>query len=352
MNGRPYGPPCRPSMRMRPPFFRRFAIVAAFFLLCTIVGFATLVSLAIGRSMLVATAVAIAIATVAAVTTMFRRIGRPLDAVMAAANRVATGDYSVRVTEQGPPAIRALARSFNTMTTRLESHDRVRRNLMADVAHELRTPLTVIQGKLEGLVDGVYPRDERQLQQLLEQTQVLSRLIEDLRTLALSESGALKLERDTVDLASLAGDVAAAFAADAAQQGVRIDVDAPRDLPPVDADPVRIREVIGNLLANAIRHTPRSGSVRVQLAASNGHVSVEIRDTGRGMSADEIARAFDRFYKGAESRGSGLGLTIAKSLVAAHGGEMHASSEPGLGTTIGFRLPRATEGEAAGERLP
>jgi signal transduction histidine kinase len=298
--------------------------------------------------MLVGTAVAIAIATVAAVTAMFRRIGRPLDAVMAAANRVATGDYTVRVTEQGPPAIRALARSFNTMTARLESHDRVRRNLMADVAHELRTPLTVIRGKLEGLVDGVYPRDDRQLQQLLEETQVLSRLIEDLRTLALSESGALKLEKDTIDLVSLAGDVAAAFAGDAAQHRVSIDVDAPGDLPPVDADPVRIREVIGNLLSNAIRHTPESGSVRVQLAASNGHVAVDVRDTGRGMSADEIARAFDRFYKGAESRGSGLGLTIAKSLVAAHGGEMHASSEPGLGTTIGFTLPRTTEPRSAG----
>jgi signal transduction histidine kinase len=329
-------------MRMRPPrFFRRFALVAAFGLMCLIVGFVTLVSLAIGRSMLFAIGVLVAVAVMAMISGMFRRVGRPLDAVMDAADRVAGGDYAVRVGEQGPPPIRALARAFNTMTERLQNHDRLRRNLMADVAHELRTPLTVIQGKLEGLLDGVYPRDERQLQQLLDETHVLSRLIEDLRTLALSESGALKLEKDTIDLAALASDVAGAFAGDAAERHVTIAVDAAADLPSVEADPVRIREVVGNLLSNALRHTPAAGSVVVRLASSNGHVSVDVRDSGRGMTREEIERAFDRFYKGPESRGSGLGLTIAKSLVAAHGGEMQASSEPGRGTTIGFTLPRS-----------
>jgi signal transduction histidine kinase len=328
-------------MRMRPPrFFRQLALLAACVMLCAIVGFVTLVSMAVGRSMVVAIAVVVAVGAIAAVSGMFRRVGRPLDSVMDAADRVAAGDYAVRVAEHGPPPIRALARSFNTMTERLESHDRLRRNLMADVAHELRTPLTIIQGKLEGLIDGVYPRDDRQLEQLLDETHVLSRLIEDLRTLALSESGALKLEKDTIDLAALASDVAGAFAADAAQRRVAIDVVAADDLPSVTADPVRIREVVGNLLSNALRHTPPAGSVVVQLAASNGRVAVDVRDTGRGMTREEIERAFDRFYKGPESRGSGLGLTIARSLVAAHGGEMHASSEPGRGTTIGFTLPR------------
>jgi signal transduction histidine kinase len=212
---------------------------------------------------------------------------------------------------------------------------------MADVAHELRTPLTVIQGKLEGLLDGVYQPDPGQLQQLLDETHVLSRLVEDLRTLALSESGGLKLQKESIDLTALARDVVLAYGGEAQAGGVRLEVEAPDDLTPIDADAVRIREVIGNLLSNALRHTPAGGAVVIRLAAgSNGGVSVEVRDTGSGMPPEEIARAFDRFYKGPESRGSGLGLSIARGLVAAHGGEIRASSEPGRGTSIAFTLPK------------
>ena len=145
------------------------------------------------------------------------------------------------------------------MTERLQNHDRLRRDLMADVAHELRTPLTVIQGKLEGLLDGVYQPDPGQLQQLLDQTHVLSRLVEDLRTLALSESGGLKLQKESIEMTALARDAVLAYGGDAKARGVRLEVEAPDDLPPIDADPVRIREVIGNLLSNALRHTPAGG---------------------------------------------------------------------------------------------
>jgi len=282
-----------------------------------------------------------AVAAMATLARTLRRVGMPLGAVMEAADRVAAGDYSTRVAEYGPPPIRALARAFNAMTERLGNHDRLRRDLMADVAHELRTPLTVMQGKLEGLLDGVYPRDEGQLQQLLEETHVLSRLIEHLRTLALSESGALKLQKEPIDLGGLARDVAGSFGGDAAARHVTLEVDAPDDLPPIEIDPVRIREVITNLLSNALRHTPPGGSVVVRVAmTSSGAMSVDVHDTGSGMPPEAIARAFDRFYKGSGSRGSGLGLTIARSLVSAHGGEIHASSEPGRGTTIAFTLPR------------
>jgi signal transduction histidine kinase len=274
-----------------------------------------------------------------------RRVAIPLGGVMEAADRVAAGDYEVRVTEQGPPPLRALARAFNTMTERLQNHDRLRRDLMADLAHELRTPLTVVQGKLEGLLDGVYPRDERQLQALLEETRVLSRLVDDLRTLALAESGALKLQKESIDVATLARDAAAAFAGDAAARGVTLDVDAPTGVPPIEIDPVRIREVMTNLLSNALRHTPAGGSVHLGVSESRipnpeSRITVEVRDTGSGMTPEELAHAFDRFYKGTGSRGSGLGLTIAKNLIAAHGGEIHASSEPQRGTTIAFTLPR------------
>jgi signal transduction histidine kinase len=121
---------------------------------------------------------------------------------------------------------------------------------------------------------------------------------------------------------------------------VRVDVDARADLAPIDVDPLRIRQVLGNLLSNALRHTPAGGSVAIRVAESNGIVSLEVRDTGSGMTRENLARAFDRFYKGRTSRGSGLGLTIAKGLVAAHGGEIRATSEPGRGTAIAFTLPR------------
>jgi signal transduction histidine kinase len=366
---RPFGPPCRPPWWPQnepwPPrgpvprgyvtrvrFFRRFVWLAAAMLLFAVCGVLALGWLAamsagiVGSSprgaavILLGGGFAGAVAAMATLARTLRRVGLPLGAVMEAADRVAAGDYSTRVAEHGPPPIRALARAFNAMTERLGNHDRLRRDLMADVAHELRTPLTVMQGKLEGLLDGVYPRDEGQLQQLLEETHVLSRLIEDLRTLALSESGALKLQKEPIDLGGLARDVAGSFSGDATARRVTLEVDAPDGLPPIEIDPVRIREVITNLLSNALRHTPPGGSVGVRVApASSGALSVHVRDTGSGMTPEAIARAFDRFYKGSGSRGSGLGLTIARNLVAAHGGEIHASREPGGGTTIAFTLP-------------
>jgi two-component system OmpR family sensor kinase/two-component system sensor histidine kinase BaeS len=335
----------------RARFFRRFALIGAGMAVCAMIGLSTLVWLAatslglvssdsgvppmIVGGVLASAAVLVAIVTM---TGALRRAGGPLAKIMEAADRVADGDYDVRVAEQGPPPIRALARAFNTMTGRLQNNDRQRRDLMADIAHELRTPLTVIQGKLEGLLDGVYPRDDGQLQQLLEQAHVLSRLVEDLRTLALSESGALKLQREPTDLAALARDVVRAMGADALDRHVA--VDAADDLASIHVDPVRIREVLGNLLSNALRHTPAGGSVLVQIAAApDGALAVEVRDTGAGMAPEQLAHAFDRFFKSSTSRGSGLGLTIAKSLVVAHGGTIRASSEPGRGTTITFELP-------------
>ena len=271
-----------------------------------------------------------------------RRISVPLRAVMDAADRVAGGDYTTRVGVHGPPPVRALAHAFNTMTERLEKHDQQRRNLMADVAHELRTPLTVIQGRVEGLLDGVYPRDDAGLEIVLDETRVLSRLIDDLRTLALSEAGALKLEKETTDIAALARDVAAAFSGEAAAKQITIQV---RDdgHPPIAIDPVRIREVLTNLVSNALRHSAAGGSVTIAVAHSTssgpGAVAVSVADTGAGMTPEEAQRAFARFYKGPGSGGSGLGLAIARGLVLAHGGSIDLHSEPGRGTTITFTLP-------------
>jgi len=342
---RPYPPPWWPENEPWPPrrglyerrsrsgaAFARFAVFAFLLMMLSSAGSAMLSR----NTALVLALGGIAVVLVSLVGGVASRIG----AVMEAADRVAAGDYDIHVRETGPASVRALARSFNTMTERLKSHDRVRRDLMADVAHELRTPLTVIQGKLEGLIDGVYPRDAGQLQQLLEETHVLSRLVEDLRMLALSESGALKLQREPTDVAALARDIASAFAGDASARGVALTVDAPSEIAPIDVDPVRIREVIANLVSNALRYTPTGGSVTVRASAGRDAVTIDVRDTGSGMTKEDLARAFDRFYKGQSSRGSGLGLTIARNLVTAHGGSIQATSEPGRGSTITFTLPR------------
>jgi two-component system sensor histidine kinase BaeS len=222
------------------------------------------------------------------------------------------------------------------MTVRLENADRLRRDLMADVAHELRTPLTVLQGRLEGLVDNVYPLDKTQIAQLLEETQVLSRLVDDLRTLALSDAGALPLQKETTDLVLLANDVVHSMQG----RGAAITPLASNRVVLIDVDPIRVREVLTNLLANAIRHTPSEGRIEVALTEAAGVVTVAVSDTGEGIAADELPRLFDRFYKGSESRGSGLGLAIAKGIVTAHGGNISADSTPGQGTTIRFSLPR------------
>jgi len=282
----------------------------------------------------------VAVAVVVLTFRGMRRIASPLHAVMDAADRVAEGDYAVRVAPYGPPPIRALAHSFNTMTERLQNANRLRRNIMADVAHELRTPLSVLQGRLEGLIDGVYPRDDRQLAELLEETRILSRLVEDLRILALSDAGALPLQKEPTDLVDLVRDVVRRMTPEADKKSVVLSASSSVATFVLDVDPVRIREVLTNIVSNALRHSASGSSVTVSLSEMWENVAIVVRDAGEGMSPEETARIFDRFYKGSASRGSGLGLAIARSIVTAHGGAIRASSELGRGTTVEFTLPR------------
>jgi two-component system, OmpR family, sensor histidine kinase BaeS len=272
-----------------------------------------------------------------------RRAMAPVGDLVEAAGRVEAGDLSVRVEERGPGEVRQLARAFNAMSARLESDEDQRRTLLADITHELRTPLTVIQGNLEGLIDGVYPADTAHLGPILEETRTLARLIDDLRTLALADRGALDLRREPVDLLTLANETVAAIRAAAAGTGVTITVGASDSEPAtVNADPTRIREVLGNLLSNALRHTPPHGAVTVRIGpANNGWVEVAVIDTGPGIAPNVLPHVFDRFVKSPDSPGTGLGLAIARDLVEAHGGTIAAESEPGAGTTIRFRLPMA-----------
>lgn len=268
-----------------------------------------------------------------------RRVARPVEDLMEAADHVADGDYTTRVPEAGPPEMRTLARTFNQMIVRLQSTDERRRKLLADITHDLRTPLTVIQGNLEGLLDGIYPRDDAHLMPILEETRLLARLVDDLRTLTLVEAGELPLHKERLDLGLLVEDTAASFQAEADAAGIGISTQAIEPLPAVFADPVRIRQVLGNIITNALRYTPRGGTVRIECAARDGRIVVSVHDTGQGIAADELPQIFDRFYRSPDSKGSGLGLTIAKNLVAAHDGEITAESVPGTGTTIRFTLP-------------
>jgi signal transduction histidine kinase len=269
-----------------------------------------------------------------------RRMAVPVGDVMEAADRVAAGDYAVRLQERGSREVRRLARSFNAMAEKLEAGEQHRRNLLADVTHELRTPLSVIQGNLEGLVDGVYPPDRAHVEPVLEETRVMSRLLEDLQTLSTAEAGALRLHRESLDPAELVTDAVAAFRSSAAAGGIDLALRAAADLPSVEADPVRIGEVLANLLHNAVRHTPAGGSVVVEAwRAEDGGIAFTVADTGPGIPAKDLPHVFDRFVKASESGGAGLGLAIAKSLVEAHGGAITAEIEPGRGTRVQFVLP-------------
>ena len=269
-----------------------------------------------------------------------RRVISPIDDLLEASDSVADGDYSVRVPERGSPEMFALVSSFNAMVRQLELQANQRNELMADLTHELRTPITVIQGNIEGIIDGVYERDDAHLKALLEETRQLSSLIEDLRTLGLAESGALQLHREATDLALLTSETLAAYRPQIEAAGITLNLTAADGIPPINVDPLRFREVLTNLIANALRYTPSGETIEVQIdQKGTDRVRIVVGDTGSGIDPQDLPRIFERFYKSADSGGSGLGLAIAKKLVEAHGGEISAESDPDQGTQITILLP-------------
>ncbi len=272
-----------------------------------------------------------------------QRYSSPLGDLLEAADRIAEGDYTARVAESGPREVRSLARAFNGMAARLQAASEQRRNLLADVTHELRSPLTIIQGNVEGILDGVYPADEAQLKLVLEETQILARLVEDLRTMSLAESGALQLKKEPTDLAALIVEAVSAFRAQADSAGVKLDVETAANAPLLNLDPERMRQILSNLVGNALRYTPRDESIRVQYRiipdGQGKRAEVSVADTGIGIAPEILPHVFERFVKSRDSSGTGLGLPIAKYLVEAHGGTISAESELGKGTTIRVHLP-------------
>jgi two-component system sensor histidine kinase BaeS len=275
---------------------------------------------------------------------LVRGITRPLRQLSAASRSIAAGDLDARVPVRSSDEIGQLAAAFNHMAADLAHAEEARRQQAADVAHELRTPLTIIQGHLEALADGIFPADAEVLDPALEQARLLTRLVEDLRTLSLAEAGQLVLNPVPTEVGGWVSGVVAGFRALAADREVTLGLEIADDLPPVRVDAGRMAQVLGNLLDNALRHTPEGGQVAVRAARGDGGVVVSVSDTGPGVPPGQLLHLFERFWRGDPSRsrrtgGSGLGLAIARRIVEAHGGRIWAELVADGGLRVSFRLP-------------
>lgn len=274
------------------------------------------------------------------------RLLRPVTALTRAAERLASGDLSQRVQVQGSDEIAALGGTFNHMAESLQQAQTSRRAMTADIAHELRNPLAVQRANLEALQDGVYPLTAENLSPVLEQNLLLTRLVEDLKTLALAESGQLKLELIPTDLAGLAARVVERYQPQARPRGIDLSLNTlPAGQPPVTVDPTRIEQILGNLISNALRYTPEGGWIRLSLAPEGERaIRVTVRDSGPGIPEDALVHIFERFYRADKARsraegGSGLGLSIARQLAESHQGSLTAANHPEGGAVFTLTLP-------------
>ena len=298
---------------------------------------------AIGRFFIRGSLIAIAIAIV---LTFFlsRRILAPVKALTTAARQFGKGDFSRRVTYNGQGEIGELARSFNSMAENLEKNEQLRRNMVADVAHELRTPVTNLKGYLEAITDGVVTPDEATIRSLSEEASSLTHLVTDLQELSLADAGKLKITIQPEDISHIVRDVVTAMQPKASEKGLTISSGLSDNLPLVDIDAQRIRQVLNNLLNNAIAHTGKDGSISLTSRQQGDKLYINVTDTGEGIPPEDLPMIFERFYRVDKSRtratgGSGLGLTIARRIVEAHGGTIEATSQIGKGSTFTFSIP-------------
>ena len=299
--------------------------------------------------LLIVAALAVCLGLIAAAV-LSRSLTAPLQRLVTAARAVAARDFSHRVRTGGSAELAEVSRSFNEMAAALEQAEVQRQNLVADVAHELRTPLSVLQGNLRAILDGVYPLDNSEVAHLYDETRLLSRLVDDLQELALADTGQLRLNLCPTDVAQVIHSTMDDLALAAEAQEVTLSTRVPDDLPPAQADPGRLAQVLRNLLVNALRHTPSGGSVTMTVSSAGEAVEIAVADTGEGIAPEDLPYVFDRFWRAERSRarggrwagGTGLGLPIAQSLVEAQGGRIWAESEPGQGSTFHFTLPLAS----------
>lgn len=282
---------------------------------------------------------------------LFQRFGKPLQRILHAIDSIAGGDLSVRVPEDDSDLYSELNKRFNHMIGELDRAEQQRRNLTADIAHELRTPLHIIQGNLEGVIDGVYQPTPEHINNTLEETQLLSRLVNDLQTLSLAETGQLPLHPARFLLADLINDLTSSFSAQATAQGVHLGSVIRDPNLEITADYDRLNQVLSNLVSNALRHTASGGRVTIEAGSIVGEkrsIRIQVKDTGTGIPSEDVPFIFDRFWRGDRSRSdrvhSGLGLAITKQLVQAHGGEISVQTDglPGKGTIFSIELPNHT----------
>ncbi len=274
-----------------------------------------------------------------------RGVTAPVRVLTAASRRIAEGHFSERVGSGGADELGLLAGSFNSMAEKLEQVEAMRRQLIGDVSHELRTPLTAIKGSMEGLIDGVLPASPETFQQIHQEADRLSRLVDDLQELSRVEAGAYSLDVRSTPVEALVQSTLKRLGPQAKSKGIDLHADLATGLPAVQADPDRIAQVLTNLIGNALQYTPEGGRVIISAAAQGGEVRVSVADTGIGIPAEHLPHLFTRFYRVDKSRsrasggGSGIGLTIARHLVEAHGGQIWAESEQGQGAAFHFTLP-------------
>ena len=347
-------PPRRPPWHLAPRRFRRRFLGAALGLLVVLVGTGFVLGSIAGRGGdhrrdpgrreggpwgLFAVAGFVAVVGGGATVLAYRRISGPVGDLLEASGQLAEGRYDVRVEPGGPRELRSLVTTFNDMAARLDRTEQQRRRFLADVTHELRTPLAVLQSGVEAQLDGIHPRDDRRLTSLLEETQLLGRLIDDLHTLALADAGRLTLHREQTSAAALVADAVQSHAALAERRGIVLSSSIPTGLPELDVDPARVRQVLSNLLSNAVRHSGPGGRVHAGVTIEGDGVRVTVTDTGPGIPADQLEHVFERFTRSADSRGSGLGLSIARDLVQAHGGTIEVANGPTGGAVFSFTMP-------------
>ena len=297
-----------------------------------------------------------------------RGLAAPLSRLSAAARQIARGKLDERVSIAGAAEIADVAQAFNEMAAGLQQSEQLRQHMIADVSHELRTPLTVIQGNLRAILDDVYPLEKAEIATIYNETLLLSRLVGDLRELAQAEAGQLALNPQPAEVEPLIRSAIVPFEATASGQGVALVIDTPEHSPAVVADTDRVRQVLHNLLANALRYTPAGGTITLSatletedegptmhndgnaapsfVPGRSSFVRFTVGDTGQGIASAALPHVFERFWRADCSRsrdqgGSGLGLAIAKQLIEAHGGQIGVTSQVGVGSQFWFRLPIA-----------
>ncbi len=273
----------------------------------------------------------------------FRRFGRPMTNIFSAIDSISEGDLSVRVPEHYPRQFGQLAKRFNHMVSELERAEQQRRNLTADIAHELRTPLHIIQGNLEGILDGVYEATPEHINNTLDETQLLARLVNDLQTLSLAETGQLPLHPTRFLVADLIDDLTSSFSSQAVTFGIDLVTEVTDPNHEITADYDRLNQALTNLISNALRYTIEGGRISIRTASNKSGTRFMIQDTGAGIPQEDLPFIFDRFWRGDKTRRdrihSGLGLAIAKQIVLAHGGMIDVESKLGKGTTFLIELP-------------